>query len=159
MDERIERSPQTDAGRCLTFSMYATPAAVFSHPREVLNDDGLTSAEKRAILASWVSDARAVENAPELRQLEGGAVVRLDEVMQALRDLDSGRSALGPSRLPAWHMRVARRRRAPLAYWLGRRTDRNRHDDDDDPPPCPAGVGRPFRPTLQGGMAALPVCA
>ena len=37
------------------------PALAFEHPMKVVDDSDLTLAEKRAILASWASDARAVE--------------------------------------------------------------------------------------------------
>ena len=43
------------------------PAQAFDHPSEVVNDPDLTLNEKRAILASWASDACAIEAAPELR--------------------------------------------------------------------------------------------
>jgi hypothetical protein len=43
------------------------PALAFKNPREVVNDPDLTLNEKRAILASWASDACAVEAAPTLR--------------------------------------------------------------------------------------------
>lgn len=33
-------------------------------PDDVVNDPGMTEAEKRAILASWISDVRAVIDAP-----------------------------------------------------------------------------------------------
>jgi hypothetical protein len=36
------------------------PGSVFDHPRDVLADATLSRAEKRAILASWASDAAAV---------------------------------------------------------------------------------------------------
>src|SRR5688572_16555566 len=65
------------------------PAAVFSHPRDVLNDPDLTKQEKRAILSSWASDACAVESAPSLRQPPGGpAPVSFDDIVDALRSLD-----------------------------------------------------------------------
>ena len=57
-------------------------AAIYSHPSDVTSDPKLTTAEKRPILASWISDARAVENAPSLRRLESGAVVEVDAIMQ-----------------------------------------------------------------------------
>ena len=44
------------------------PAQAFSHPADVVNDPDLTLNEKRAILASWASDACAVESVPELRR-------------------------------------------------------------------------------------------
>jgi hypothetical protein len=65
------------------------PARAFSHPLDVARDADLTLNEKRAILASWASDACAVEAAPELRCAPGsGPLVRFDDVMDALRTLD-----------------------------------------------------------------------
>ena len=64
------------------------PAQAFGHPSEVLNDPDLTLNEKRAILASWASDACAIEAAPELRSCPRGAPVHFDEIMEALRTLD-----------------------------------------------------------------------
>ena len=43
------------------------PASAFAHPMEVVHDPDLTLNEKRAILASWASDACALEAAPDLR--------------------------------------------------------------------------------------------
>jgi hypothetical protein len=65
------------------------PARAFAHPLAVVDDPDLTLNEKRAILASWASDACAVEAAPELRHPPGGRVVRFEEVMDALRTLDA----------------------------------------------------------------------
>src|SRR3954466_13758307 len=67
------------------------PARAFGHPAEVVNDPDLTLNEKRAILASWASDACAVESVPELRRapVEGGRLVAFDDVMDALRALDA----------------------------------------------------------------------
>jgi hypothetical protein len=39
------------------------PAQAFEHPSDVVNDPDLTLNEKRAILASWASDACAMEAA------------------------------------------------------------------------------------------------
>jgi hypothetical protein len=64
------------------------PGEAFSHPTEVLADPDLTTNEKRAILASWASDACAVEAMPELRAAANGATVKFDDIMQALRELD-----------------------------------------------------------------------
>jgi hypothetical protein len=65
------------------------PAQAFEHPRDVVGDPELTLNEKRAILASWASDACAVEAAPALRQVPGGErLVTVDEVLEALRSLD-----------------------------------------------------------------------
>jgi hypothetical protein len=65
------------------------PAQAFEHPSNVVNDPDLTVNEKRAILASWASDACAIEAAPVLRYVPGGKKpVRFDDVMDALRTLD-----------------------------------------------------------------------
>jgi hypothetical protein len=69
------------------------PARAFAHPRYVVDDPDLTLNEKRAILASWASDACAIEAAPLLRQAPGSEPVRFDDVMDALRALDEAASS------------------------------------------------------------------
>jgi len=64
------------------------PAQAYQHPSQVLADRDLTLSEKRAILASWASDACAVEAAPDLREPSPGNTVKFDEIMDALRSLD-----------------------------------------------------------------------
>jgi hypothetical protein len=64
------------------------PALAFGHPQQVVEDPDLTVNEKRAVLASWASDACAVEAAPELRQPTNGRPVRFDDIMDALKALD-----------------------------------------------------------------------
>jgi hypothetical protein len=64
------------------------PAMAFGHPSEVLDDPDLTINEKRAILASWASDACAIEAAPDLRAGSNGSPVKFDDIMDALRALD-----------------------------------------------------------------------
>jgi len=65
------------------------PAQAFEHPMKVVDDSDLTLAEKRAILASWASDASAVEATPALRLPPGSPRrVEFDDVMDALRALD-----------------------------------------------------------------------
>jgi len=64
------------------------PAQAFEHPSHVVNDPDLTLNEKRAILASWASDACALEAAPHLRCVPGKRPVLFDEVIEALRTLD-----------------------------------------------------------------------
>ena len=64
------------------------PAQAFAHPVDVVNDPDLTLNEKRAILASWASDACAVEAAPALREVPNGRAIRFDDIMDALRILD-----------------------------------------------------------------------
>lgn len=65
------------------------PARAFEHPSAVASDPDLTVNEKRAILASWASDACAVEAIPALRHPPGGAPVPFDDIMDALQKLDS----------------------------------------------------------------------
>ncbi len=55
---------------------------------DVAADPDLTVQEKRAILASWASDACAVEAAPNLRKPSIGPIVRFDDIMDALKKLD-----------------------------------------------------------------------
>jgi hypothetical protein len=95
------------------------PAQAFSHPRDVVNDPDLTLNEKRAILASWASDACAIESVPALRRAppKGGRPVAFDDVMDALRALDT-RAAETSSR----YRRVQRRRRI-----LGRGSSQSGH--------------------------------
>jgi hypothetical protein len=65
------------------------PAGAFAHPQDVVVDPDLTLNEKRAILASWASDACAVEAAPALRRPPGSdRQVSVDAILDALRDLD-----------------------------------------------------------------------
>ena len=64
------------------------PARAYKHPKDVVADDDLTLYEKRAILSSWASDACAVQDFPELREVSGVAPVKFDDIMDALRDLD-----------------------------------------------------------------------
>lgn len=64
------------------------PAGAFRTPMEVVNDPDMTAYEKRAILASWASDACAVEAAPDLRRPPSAPVVRFDDIMDALKRLD-----------------------------------------------------------------------
>jgi hypothetical protein len=61
----------------------------FERPDDVLKDAGLDNEEKRAALASWASDACAVEGRPALRRLPGSeTVVPLAEILAALQRLD-----------------------------------------------------------------------
>jgi hypothetical protein len=64
------------------------PGNAFNQPSEVVEDPNLTLNEKRAILASWASDACAIEAAPELRARPQGTPVRFEDIMEALRTLD-----------------------------------------------------------------------
>jgi hypothetical protein len=91
MTDKSDKKPlgaeYTDDGYDLDGLLH--PAQAFEHPSNVVNDPDLTLNEKRAILASWASDACAIEAAPALRCAPGGKKpVRFDDVMEALRTLD-----------------------------------------------------------------------
>ena len=64
------------------------PTRYFQHPRDVVRDATLTTAEKRAILSSWASDACAVNRACAAADPGFGHVVKFDEVIDALQELD-----------------------------------------------------------------------
>jgi len=66
------------------------PGTAYAHPRDVVADPAISVGEKRAILASWASDAAAVTSNPALRELPGSyRLVTIDEVLGALSELDS----------------------------------------------------------------------
>ena len=138
----------------------ATPTgdeAVYNDPNDVISDPRLTTPDKRAVLASWISDARAVENAPTLRQLDSGAIVDVGAIKQALVSLDQAVQLSPADRedSPKTHRYLS-----PSLRWLSRTFSRSRSsDNDDDPPPAPAGVGIPFRPKFiaaNGGRSERP---
>ena len=67
------------------------PGSVYAHPREVVADPTISIGEKRAILASWASDAASVASNPALRELPGShRMVTIDEILEALSALDHG---------------------------------------------------------------------
>jgi hypothetical protein len=104
---------------CLDLNALLHPAQAFSHPADVVSDPDLTLNEKRAILASWASDACAIESVPALRRAptKSSRPVAFDDVMDALRALDA-RAAETSSR----YRRVVRRRRI-----LGRGSSQSGH--------------------------------
>jgi hypothetical protein len=119
-------------------------AAIHTQPSDVTGNPKLTTAEKRAILASWISDARAVENAPSLRRLDSGAVVEVDAILQALVLLDQQAPDRRENGKPT---HLSGRSRKVLSRWMQRiSSSKGSNDNDDDPPPAPAGLGIPFRP-------------
>lgn len=73
------------------FDALLHPNTVFDHPRDVVGDEKLSLGEKRAILASWASDAAAVASCPALRAPEGlKKPVSIDDIFDALTMLDGG---------------------------------------------------------------------
>ena len=116
------KSPAVDP-----FEAFVAPGDAFRHPRAVLAHPGLSRAEKRAILASWASDARAVESCPTLRCLPGcrAEPVPIDEILAALQALDDGPSHGGTAPaapcqrpLPAASARCRQRDPAPRGHVL-----------------------------------------
>jgi hypothetical protein len=81
------------------------PADAFVNPQEVVCDPDLSINEKRAILASWASDACAVEAIPGLRKLLTGRTVTFDEIMDALKELDE-QARRGMRRTPSFRRLV-----------------------------------------------------
>lgn len=105
--------------------------------------------EKRALLASWVSDAHAVPDRPALRRLDTGVVVALDDILRALKALDDDEDGVTtPARVSPRADLLDRRRRAVMVEKFARTVRRRRRDDDDEPPPCPAVAGRPVARVL-----------
>jgi hypothetical protein len=90
----------------LNFDEVLRPADAFSHPQEVVCEPDLSINEKRAILASWASDACAVEAMPGFRRSSAGTTVTFDDIMDALKELDE-RARKGMKRTPKY-MRLLR---------------------------------------------------
>ena len=78
-------------------------------------DTDMTVAEKRSVLASWASDACAIESNPALRATRNGNVVNYDDIIDALQSLDAGQSAD-----TATYAFKRRQRRRRLSAWKGR---------------------------------------
>jgi hypothetical protein len=79
---------QTDTQKDFDLDNLLHPARAFRTPMDVVKDPDLTTNEKRAVLASWASDACAVEDAHDVRQPPGAPMVRFDDVLDALKRLD-----------------------------------------------------------------------
>ena len=60
----------------------------YFHPREILADETLSTARKRALLSFWSSDFNAVRGAPALRRSGHGVTTTIDELKSALSQLD-----------------------------------------------------------------------
>jgi hypothetical protein len=70
-------------------SYLAIKAQDFAHPWDVILDRELSAEQKRTLLASWASDASAVEARPGFRWLEGTpGPVPLSHIRSALLALD-----------------------------------------------------------------------
>ena len=81
----------TTADNVFDFNALLHPGTIFEHPKDVLRHSGLTVGEKRAILASWASDASAIASCPSMRSPAGlKRPVSIDEILDALCELDGG---------------------------------------------------------------------
>jgi hypothetical protein len=89
--------PTTANDNVFDFNALLHPGTVFEHPRDVVDHCDLTLAQKRAILASWASDASAIASCPAMSAPSGlKTPVSIDEILEALCALDGG-----PALLPA----------------------------------------------------------
>ncbi len=144
---RQTQGRQTQDTRPLNGSFAYTGWMAPADPQAVVRDPGMNVAEKRALLASWASDAHAVPDHPALRRLEDGRILEIDDILDALKQLDT---------LPAAGIEpgVELYRRG---HWsrLSRLWRRDNDDDDDDPlTPAPAAPWPvPMTPQL-GELAA-----
>ena len=118
-------------------------------PEDIVRDRNMSIEDKRARLASWASDARAVPNCPALRRLDDGNLVLIDEVLSALKVLDG--QQVESARPSNEHTT-----RFSRGHWsrLARKWRRNRDDDDDDGPPTAPASMWPFAPVSGGDLAA-----
>lgn len=127
--ENREKKLTGSSGRIKDDKLYLDkllhPASAFAHPMDVVHDADLTLHEKRAILASWASDACAVEAAPDLRANASGRVVRWDDIMDALRILDAEADRYGKP-LPHYKRVLARKSMSPAGLRLRKRDDEGR---------------------------------
>jgi hypothetical protein len=64
------------------------PSKAFGHPLDVVRDPDMTVAEKRAVLASWASDACAIATNPALQAATTGNAISYDDIIDALQSLD-----------------------------------------------------------------------
>jgi hypothetical protein len=81
--------PTTAYDNVFDFEALLHPGTVFDSPSDVLKSPALSLSEKRAILASWASDASAIASCPALRSPPGlKTPVTIDEVLEALQALD-----------------------------------------------------------------------
>lgn len=103
------------ASKPFDIDQFLHPARAFQSPDQVVNDPDMTIAEKRAVLASWASDACAVEASPDLREPMPGRTIKYDEIMEALRTLDAQ-----VQRRTDYGKLVSRAQRAKDLFWKNR---------------------------------------
>jgi hypothetical protein len=90
MEETMRPTTAVD-DNVFDFNALLHPGTVFEHPRDVVAHPALSLSEKRAILASWASDASAIASCPSLRAPPGlKRPVSIDTILEALSELDGG---------------------------------------------------------------------
>ena len=110
MERRWNKIARSDDDEILDLDGLLHPGRVWEHPSQVVNEPNLTLNEKRAILASWASDACAIEAAPSLRLAPGSkSPVQFDDVMDALLALD--KEARQQRDITARYRRIVRKER------------------------------------------------
>jgi hypothetical protein len=131
MNSQFKKSARSfDRSDLFDLNTLLHPAGAFALPADVVHDPDLTLNEKRAILASWASDACAVEAISVLRKAPGAArPVSFDDVMDALRLLDRWPGDYQP---PPRYRRVLSNR-GPAVFGRGAR--RRPHSPDREGQP------------------------
>ena len=94
----VRRDAAHRTGETESFDDLLHPARAFARPSDVVEDPDLTLNEKRAILASWASDACAAKSNPVLRETADCRAARWDDVMDALKELDVRAAESAPVR-------------------------------------------------------------
>lgn len=114
--------------------------SILVHPDQVLDHPFMSNEEKRALLSSWASDRRAVENAPALRRLDSGAIVPVDAILAALAALPADPPPLDQG-----------------AGWQGTGWTASERRQRPFPPPWRKARGKPDggKPPRGGARAAL----
>jgi hypothetical protein len=121
MNSNSDVSPPKNPPSGIDLDALLHPALAYTHPRDVVGDPDLTLNEKRAVLASWASDACAVEAAPALRSPPGAErPVQVDDILEALRALDGQANELATD---AASVQRQIRRRAFEAFRFRRKRD------------------------------------
>jgi len=80
--------------RQIDIEMFLDPARSFHHPRQVLSDIDLTSAEKLSILVIWAKQISAASAIPEL-YFKSDNRIPFDDVVEAIDELHDHSDRLG----------------------------------------------------------------
>jgi hypothetical protein len=90
--EEIEMTTALDTSKSsLVFA--AVDWRNWTHAYKVLNDPGMSTDQKKALLRSWVAESNAVPYFPSIRRLQSGQLVLIDDVAKALATLDALQAA------------------------------------------------------------------